>query len=168
MSTTPRRAKRNESGSVAIEFVAVMLFLLVPVLAGALFFGRFVWHYTVAEKAAHDAAKFVASASPTELKTQCPTLYRDPCIVTAAMNLAYAEIAELNPGGDDLPQVRVYCDNGTCYTNKGTDPPKQISVGITMTVEDPILSLVTSLFTGGTGPVAIPINATARSYYVGN
>jgi hypothetical protein len=168
MNRLQRQIRGNASGSVAIEFAAVLGTVLIPLLAGALFFGRFFWHYSVAEKAAHDAARFVAAASPTELKTQCPTFYRDACIVSAAMSLAYAEMAELNPGGADLPQVAVYCDELKCPTGKGTAVPRIVSVDVKMTVEDPFLSALSSLFGGDNGPIAIPIHATGRSYYVGN
>jgi hypothetical protein len=169
MNRLQRQIRGNASGSVAIEFAAVLGTVLIPLLAGALFFGRFFWHYSVAEKAAHDAARFVAAASPTEMKIQCTlVVYKDPCVVMAAMSLATAEMAELNPGGSDSPSVVVYCDEQKCATNKGTDVPRIVSVDIKMTVEDPFLSAFTSLFGGDNGPIAIPIHATGRSYYVGN
>jgi Flp pilus assembly protein TadG len=166
MNKPVRRMKKNEDGSVAVEFAAVLGTILIPLLAAALFFGRFFWHYTVAEKAAHDAARFLASASPTEMKVQCVST-RDACIVSAAQNLAYTEIDELNPGSA-LPQVTVYCDDQRCPVNRGSAVPKTVAVDILMTVEDPFLTAVTSFFTPDKGSIAIPINATARSYYVGN
>jgi hypothetical protein len=159
----------KESGSVAVEFAILLITVLIPLLAGALFFGRFYWHYTVAEKAAQDAARFVATASPTELKVQCTILfYRDPCVVMAAMDLASTELRELNPGGADLPSVDIRCDNIKCLTNRGTGLPKSVSVRIDMTVDDPFLTGLASLFMGSDTPVTIPIVATARSHYVGN
>jgi Flp pilus assembly protein TadG len=161
--------RRNERGSVAVEFAVLLPTILIPLLAAALFFGRFFWHYTVAEKAAQDAARFVAAASPTEMKIQCTLLiYKDPCVVMAAMSLATTELSELNPGGGDSPSVAVYCDDKKCQTNKGSAAPKMIAVDIVMTVEDPLLSVFTNFFTGGRGPIAIPIDATARTNYVGN
>jgi len=164
-----RQLRRNAGGAVVIELVAVLGAILIPLLVASLFFGRFVWHYSVAQKAAHDAARFVASSSPTEMKIQCTLLiYRDPCIVMAAMSLANAEMAELNPGGVDAPSIAVYCDEQKCATNKDTPLPRMISVDIKMTVEDPFLTALSSAFSGTTGPVAIPIHATGRSFYVGN
>ncbi len=156
--------KRRDHGSVAVEFAAVMPFLVL-ILAGALFFGRFFWHYTVAEKAAHDAARFLATASPTELKIQAPS--GEAYIVEAAKSLAKAEIAELSPGSD-FPLVYVYCDSGPCLPFKTSPVPVMVSTYVVMSVEDPFLAPFTSMFTGDTGPIAVQINATGRSYYVGN
>jgi Flp pilus assembly protein TadG len=159
------RMNRREQGSVAIEFAVVMTFLLLPLLAATLFFGRFLWHYTVAEKAAHDAARFLASASPTELKMQSPS--GEAYVVEAAKALARAEIAELNPGSD-FPLAYVFCDSAPCVPFKTTPLPKVVSAYVVMSVEDPFLTPFTSLFVGNTGPIAIQIDATGRSYYVGN
>jgi hypothetical protein len=158
---------RNERGAVAVEMVAVLGTILIPLLAAALFFGRFFWHYTVAEKAAHDAARFLASASPTELKTQCQNPFYDACVVSAARALARAEISELNPGSS-YPQISVECDDKICLVDKTAALPRVINVYIRMTVEDPFLTAFSSLFTGDTSNIAIAIDATGRSYYVGN
>jgi Flp pilus assembly protein TadG len=169
MNRLQLRAKRIERGSVAVEFAVVMPTILIPLLAGALFFGRTFWHYTVAEKAAQDAARFIAAASPTELKTQCSLgVYKDACIVMAAMDLTLKEMAELNPGSVNSPDVAVYCDEKKCLTTKDTGVPTTVSVQINMAVEDPVFSVITSAFDDTNTPISIPITATARSYYVGN
>lgn len=160
-----QRMKRGEGGSIAVELAVVLVFVLLPLLAATLFFGRFMWHYTVAEKAAHDAARFLASASPTELKTQSPT--GNAYVVEAARALAVAEVAELKPGSN-FPVAFVFCDSGPCLTSKTTPLPKIVSAYVEMSVEDPFLTPLTSLFTGDAGPIAIQIDATGRSYYVGN
>ncbi|QOY96236.1 pilus assembly protein [Massilia sp. UMI-21] len=161
-------SRRKEHGAVAVEFIILMMTVLVPLLVGAVFFGRFYWHYTVAEKAAQDAARFVAGASPTELKTQCSVaFFRGPCIVMTAMSLAYKETEELNPGGAALPEVFIYCDNIGCSSARGS-APTMISVAIKMDVEDPILTGLSSFLTGSEDKISFPITATARSHYVGN
>lgn len=162
MNSLQSQIKRREGGSVAIECAAVLPFLFA-LLAGALFFGRFLWHYTVAEKAAQDAARFLATASPTEL--QMPTPDGDPYIAVAAKALAKAEIAELNPGMY-VPTARVYCDFGECETYKA--PPTMVSVHVGMRVDDPFLTPFTSMFTDDESDIGIQIDATGRSYYVGN
>lgn len=162
------RPKRREHGSVAVEFIILMMTVLIPLLVGALFFGRFYWHYTVAEKAAQDAARFVAAASPTELKTQCSVMFiRGPCAVLAGMSLAYKETAELRPGASAAPEIFIYCDEKGCSSTRGA-VPKMIAVEIKMDVEDPILTGLSAFFTGSKQAVSFPITATARSHYVGN
>jgi Flp pilus assembly protein TadG len=167
MNSLSSLMKRRENGSVAVELALVLGTILLPLLAAALFFGRLFWHYTVAEKAAHDAARFLAAASPTELKTQCQNPFYDACVVSAARALARAEVAELNPG-PSFPQVTIECDDEACLASKTSPLPKMINVHVHMTVEDPFFTPITSLFTGDMSSIAIQIDATGRSYYVGN
>lgn len=159
------RTRQGERGSVAVEFALVLPTILIPLLAATLYFGRFFWHYTVAEKAAHDAARFLASASPTDLKIQVPN--GEAYIVNAAKAIAQAEIAELKPGSGS-PLVYVYCDAGPCLPYKTTPLPQIVSVYVVMSVEDPFFSPISSLFNLDAGPLAVQIDATGRSDYVGN
>ena len=165
MITSLRRTKRDERGSVAVEFAVVLVTILLPLLAGALFFGRFFWHYTVAEKAAQNAARFLASASPTELKI--PGSSGEAAIVGAAKALALAEIAELNPSPTYPPLVYVYCDGGPCLPFRTAPLPTKVSVYVTMSMDDPFFSGLSSLFAGDGGIGPIQIDATGNSYYVG-
>jgi hypothetical protein len=165
MNRLPHQSTHGEHGSVAVEFAILLVFVLVPLLAGALFFGRFFWHYTVAEKAAHDAARFFASASATEMKVQAPG--GGTYIAGAAKALAQAEIAELNPGSS-YAEVYIWCDGGPCLGIKSAPLPQKVSVYIAMTVEDPFLQSLSSLFNGDGNALAIQIDATGNAYYVGN
>jgi Flp pilus assembly protein TadG len=163
------RVRRRERGSAAVEFAILLPTVLIPLLAGALFFGRFFWHYTVASKAAHDAARFVALASPTELRTQCRiAIYSDSCVSMAALNIVSKEVAELSPGNENVPDVVINCDGTKCpTTSMPANLPKVISVKVDMDVDDPFLAPFTSLFRSDGGPMKVFIHATARSYYAG-
>jgi hypothetical protein len=97
------------------------------------------------------------------MKMQSPS--GEAYVVMAAKAVAQAEIAELRPGSY-FPVTYVFCDSAPCVPFQSL--PKIVSVWVTMKVEDPFLSAFTSSFTGDTGPIAIDINATGRSYYVGN
>lgn len=164
MNRILRRTKQKEGGSAAVELAVLLTLILMPLLAGALFFGRFFWHYTVAEKAAQDAARFLASASPVEMKTQSPA--GGPYIAGAARALALAEIAELNPGST-IPEVWVNCGGGPCVAVKNSALPQTVSVYVTMTIEDPFLSGLSS-FLNNDSLSSIQIHATGNAYYVGN
>jgi hypothetical protein len=166
MSTLLRRKKHDERGAVAVEFAIVLVTTLIPLLAGALFFGRFFWHYSVAEKAAQNAARFLASASPTELKI--PGSSGEATIVGAAKALARAEIAELNPSPTYPPLVYVYCDGGPCLPFRTAPLPTTVSVYVTMSMDDPFFTGLSSLFAGDGGIGPIQIDANGNSYYVGN
>jgi len=169
------QAKRHERGSVAVEFAILLPTVLIPLLAAALFFGRFFWHYTVAEKAAHDAVRFIAMASPTEVRGQCKVVgVTVPCLDWAARVLATEEMGDLNPGNGD-PQISVLCDGVPCLSGpppaNSANPlelqPKSVAVMIDLSVSDPFLSAFTQFFTGSGTSISIPIHATARTSYVG-
>lgn len=165
MSTLLRRTKRGERGSVAVEFAIVLVTILLPLLAGALFFGRFFWHYSVAEKAAQNAARFLASASPTELKI--PSSTGEAMIVGAAKALAQAEIAELNPSPTYPPLVYVFCDGGPCLPFTTAPLPTKVSVYVTMSLDDPFFTGLSTFFAGDSGIGPIQIDATGNTYYAG-
>lgn len=59
---------RRERGSAAIE-LAVVFPILLLILTVPLFYARVFWYYSVAEKAAHDAARFLSTATPAEIRT---------------------------------------------------------------------------------------------------
>lgn len=165
MSTLLRPTRRDERGAVAVEFAVVLVTIILPLLFGALFYGRFFWHYTVAEKAAQNAARFLASASPTELKT--PSSTGEAAIIGAAKALAQAEIAELNPSTTYPPLVYVYCDGGPCLPFTTAQLPTKVSVYVTMSMDDPFFNGLSSLFAGDGGVGPIQIDATGTTYYVG-
>lgn len=166
MITLLRRRNVNERGSVAVEFAIVLSAILLPLLVGSLFFGRFFWHYSVAEKAAQNAARFLASASPTEFKI--PGSSGEAVIVGAAKALAQAEIAELSPSPMYPPLVYVYCDGGPCLPFRTAPLPTTVSVYVTMSMDDPFFNGLSALFARDGGVAPIQIDATGNSYYVGN
>ena len=159
------RQTKEERGSVAVEFAIVLVVILLPLFVGALFLGRFFWHYSIAEKAAQNAARFLASASPTELKVPGPS--GEAAIVGAVKALAQADIAELSPSPTYPPLVYVFCDGGPCLPFRTAPLPQTVSVYVTMSVESPFLSGISSLFGDGVLP-PIQIDATGNTHYVGN
>lgn len=152
--------RRNQCGSVAVEF-ALILPLLVLVLALTLFFGRIFWHYTVAQKAAHDASMMLANATKLEMGAHKLDL-SDIEVANLAMAMAAEELAELNPGLGGLPRVEVFCDNSAC---KGTTVPGEVRVLISINMVDGIFGGFTDQFGGNAG---LLLTADVRMPYVGN
>jgi Flp pilus assembly pilin Flp len=150
---------RNQRGVAAVEF-AVILPLLVLLLALTLFFGRLFWHYTVAQKAAHDAVMMLANATKLEIGTKTPdfTIIE---IAKLAKAVAEEEVAELNPGYG-RPYVEVYCDGSACL---GDVVPKQVRVFVRMNVIDVFFDGLMDEFGGTEG---ITLRADVRMPYVGN
>ena len=68
LMSTRRLRPASESGSVSVEAAIVIALILLPLLAATLFLGRYFWYYKVAQKAAHDAALYMASAPLSEVK----------------------------------------------------------------------------------------------------
>lgn len=154
--------RRRSRGGVAVEFAVLLVTVLPVLLAGVLFFGRYFWHYTVAEKAARDAARFLAAASPSELKIQASG--GGIPIVEVAKSIARTEVSELFPG-TYLPEVAVLCDDLPFFAARPL--PQTVTVWVNISVEDPFLGPFSSAFNGDNN-LAIPIDAVARMSYVGN
>jgi Flp pilus assembly protein TadG len=122
------RNQRAQRGVAAVEF-AILLPLLVVLLSAPLLVGRVLWHYTAAQKAAYDAARYLASVPEAEIRATGLA----PAAEAAARAIANAELADLNPGLDP-PSIRVSCDAGPC---NGFSLPATVSVLVQMEMHDP-------------------------------
>jgi hypothetical protein len=159
MKRSLRQSKLRGQGSVAVEF-AVLLPVILILLAAPLLFGRVFWHYTVAQKAAQDAVRFLAAANAAEIKTPGAGGTEAP-VAAVARAIVQAEIAELN-GGRYPPGVDVLCDGGTCF---GFQIPTRVAVRVTVPIYDNFFGQITSEITGGD---QILLNPAATTSYVGN
>jgi hypothetical protein len=152
---------RKQRGVAALEFAFILPFLVL-LLAVTLFFGRLFWHYTVAQKAAHDAAVILANATKLEIGTTKSDL-GDVEVANLAKAVAAEEIAELNPGGT-RPRIDVVCgySGGPCV---GAAVPGQVGVLITIRVLDIFLGGLTEEFGGRDG---LLLTVDVRMPYVGS
>lgn len=150
------RGLRNR-GSTAVEF-AIMLPVFILLLSTLVFFGRILWHYTVAEKAARDAAIFLARVSIEEIRA--PATDFEVPVAGLARAIAWDEMADLYPG-ERRPTVSVLCDGIFC---EGLSTPRQITVVIRVNMNDPFFS---SLLAEYGYPSDILLTATASTNYVG-
>lgn len=148
--------RHRERGIAAVEF-AVILPVLVALIAGVLLFGRFCWHYTIAQKAAHDAALYLSSVPLIDMKSRT----RAEAVMGVARSIALAETAELNPGPSGAT-ITVTCDAWPC---DGVVVPATIRVGIRMRLVDGVLDAFTGDYTGEDG---ILLTADVSMQYVGN
>lgn len=159
MKKTLRRPRSRWHGGVAVEFV-VLLPVMIILLAAPLLFGRAFWHYTVAQKAAQDAVRFLAASNSAEIKTPGAGGGEAPAAAVARA-IVQAEIAELN-GGLYPPGVDILCDGGTCF---GFQIPTNVAVRVTVPIYDIFFDDVTADFTSGDPLILKPVAATN---YVGN
>jgi Flp pilus assembly protein TadG len=130
-----RKARRAERGVAAVEF-AIMLPLMIALLSAPLYIGRVLWHYTAAQKAAHDAAQYLSTVPDAEMRSLGLISYS----TAVAGNMIAAELADLNPG-DNPPVVTILCDGMTCA---GYTTPAIVSVNIQMRIDDPFFGIAFS------------------------
>lgn len=145
----------SERGAAAVE-LALILPILVSMLVFSLLIGRFLWHYTAAQKAAQDGARYLSTISEQEMREE--TLAAEAVDVTR--QIVRAEIAELNPGAA-LPAIIISCGEDPCIGIRNLPLPETVRVTVRMGFFD-VLGLI------DTGRYGIPINATAEMRYVGN
>lgn len=147
---------RRQHGSAAVE-MAIVLPILFVLMTVPLFFARYYWHYTVAHKAAHDAARYLSTVSVREM--------RSPILAATAGQIANGiaaeEIADLWPG-QDAPTIHVLCGtNRPCDGYNALAMPETIVVRVSMNMFDNVFGVV------GTGFYGWPIVAEAEVRYVG-
>lgn len=127
------RGRQRQAGMAAVEMALVLPFLVV-ILTLTLYFGRYFWHYTVAHKAARDAARYLSSISIAEMTTRkTPIAEIDASLF--AKTIAQMETEELSPGPGGL-LIEIYCDTGLC--KGGLTPPEKVRAMITIDLSDTI------------------------------
>lgn len=149
-------AAARQRGVAAVE-LAIILPILLILLALPFFFGRVFWHYSVAEKAAHDAARYLSSVPLTEMKSQS----RIAAVVDVAHQIYDLETAELNPGPYP-PTPTFQCGTMTCA---GLTIPDTVRVTVQMRVFANFLKSETAGFTDEEGGIVLTSDVTLP--YVG-
>jgi Flp pilus assembly protein TadG len=155
LSRNPPGARRRERGSAAIE-LALLMPILVTFLTFPVFYARCLWHYTAAQKAAQDAARYMAGVPSAEMRSK--KLAGDAQKLAEA--IAKQEIAELAPGKEfDPPQVT--CDGLACGSSTGKTPSK-VRAYISFGMADTFFGVV------DTGRYGLLITADVTMRYAGN
>lgn len=153
-----RRHRRKQRGGVAIE-AAILLPVIILFLAVPLFLARIFWYYSVAEKAAHDGARFLSQVSRVEI--QASSGGAEPGVAALAKAIVNAELAEIRPGlVGATPSV--LCDGLMCG---GLSVPSMVRVAVQIRVRDDIFGFVTDPFFGEDG-LLLTADVTVR--YAGN
>jgi hypothetical protein len=150
---TPQ-TQRRQRGAAAVE-LAVTLPALMLLLAYIVFYGRVLYNYEVAQKAAHDAARYLSSAAVVNLRSAAQAGNE----VAVAQAIANAELAGLNPGPDNGPFVFAQCDGLPCL---GLAQPNLVSVSVQIVVQNDIFGYYVPYL----GNSLLQARSTMR--YVGN
>jgi hypothetical protein len=122
---------RGQGGFAAVE-LAIMLPFMVAMLALALLAGRLLWHYTVAQKAAHDAARYLSTVPAHDIASSRVTDAQ-----SVAQQILEEEMSELNPG--ELPRyTKIECMSPLDATDacNGLTTPQKVSAAVTMRIDD--------------------------------
>jgi Flp pilus assembly protein TadG len=130
-----RKNGRKERGVAAVElaliFPVLLIFLLFPI-----FFGRVYWHYTVAQKAAQDAARYMSSVPAQEMRSR--TLSQ--AAANVAIDITRAELAELAPGSV-IGDAVIQCGTLPCGSRTGL-VPATVRVVVTFKIFDTFFGVV--------------------------
>lgn len=145
----------RQRGSAAVE-AAILLPIFVTLLTFPIFYARCFWHYTAAQKAAYDAARYLSAVPAREMRSK--KLAKAAAAI--ALEIAQREIAELSPGTDiDPPQI--YCDDALCGTFPGT-VPSTVHVLFNFGMRDTFFGVV------DTGRYGLQITADVKMRYAGS
>lgn len=113
-------------------------------------------HYTVAQKAAHDAVRYLSSVPKAEIYSMNSSFVEIDAAVFSK-SLAYIEAAEI-PGAR---YIEAQCDGATCL---GGSVPSRVRVLVRIQYSDSIFPLFTSAYGGDQTRV---ITADVSMPYVG-
>jgi Flp pilus assembly protein TadG len=139
---------RLQRGVAAVELALILAFGLA-LAPSVVVLGRVFWTYTALQKATHDAARYLATVSVTDMTTD------DKAVVAVGvarqMVLQAAAAAHIRPALSSN-SVTVLCDGANC----GTVPtaPVLIRVQVSATMFDELNGGDDSLFGGDTFIVA--------------
>jgi len=136
-----KRFRRSANGSVAVE-MALILPLFLILLAGPLYMARAAWFYSVGQKAAHDATRYVATATQAELRTAGGG-FNEARVPAIARWIAQQELGELVPLTDGIA-IGIQCDGEPCSALT----PTQVHTSVQVTLHDHLLGSLTMDYLG--------------------
>jgi hypothetical protein len=144
------KARRTARGAVVLE-LALTLGFLFPVAAFLLFYGRLLYNYELAQKASHDAARYIASASVRNMNSSAMVGYE----LAVAQAIVVEELGRFDP---TTMALSILCDGMQCA---GLSVPSTVTVSLQIKVSNPMFDLAPEL-------VDQAISATHTMRYVGN
>jgi hypothetical protein len=141
MTACYKRLNKPANGSVAVE-MALILPLFLILLAGPLYMARAAWCYSVGQKAAHDATRYVATATQAELRTAGGG-FSEARVPAIARWIAQQELDEIVTLADGIV-ITVQCDGDGC----GVQKPTRVRTSVQIALHDDVLGGLTMDYLG--------------------
>jgi Flp pilus assembly protein TadG len=160
----PGRSQRQD-GAVAVEAALIISLVLVPLMAFVLFFGRYFWYYTMAQKAVHDATLFMATAPLVDIRSNAASGLAASVIVSEIGdmdNRALSTRVTTTECWFRIPANAPFLSPFGCAINAAT--PVLVRTTLSVEVTDPFLTGLTESLLGGE-PLYITAQSSVR--YVG-
>jgi hypothetical protein len=142
----------RQRGVAAIE-LAILLPILLIGLASLVLLAQYMWHYTVVNRAAQDAARFMSTIPRTEMNSRILAGRASD----VATEIVRRELSDLAPE-DELGDPIIDCDTDDCGFQAGI--PHTVRVAVTFDFYDRI-------FQTYLGPRGLTITANVTMNYVG-
>jgi hypothetical protein len=149
-----KRFRRSAKGSVAVE-MALILPLFLILLAGPLYIARAAWFYSAGQKAAHDATRYIATATQAELRTGGGG-FNEARVPAIARWIAQQELGEVVPFTDSIV-ITILCDGDGC----GVQAPTRVRTSVQIAMHDDVLGGLTMDYLGSAG-ITIDSEVTMR------
>lgn len=151
-----KRLRRSATGSVAVE-MALILPLFLILLAGPLYLARAAWFYSVGQKAAHDATRYIATATQAELRI-AGSGFNEARVPAIARWIAQQELGEIVTFSDGI-LITILCDGDNC----GLLAPVRVRTAVKIGLHDNILGGLTMEYLGSAG---LTMNSEVTMRYV--
>lgn len=129
-------ARQSQEGSVAVEAAVCIALILVPLLFFVFSFGRFFWHYTVVQKAVHDATLYMAKAPLSEVRSGSATAIVNHIIERETADLdSGTKVSPWSQCGFKVNNNSFYLGFGSCDNKNAA--PFAVQTNAFMTVPNP-------------------------------
>lgn len=139
MKTWPLLFRKTETGSVAVE-MAFILPVLVMLLTLMLFFARLFWAYSATQKAAHDAARFLSTATQAEIRTGGGG-FNEARYPAVARWIAQQELMDIVTWADGIT-IFILCDGVPCNVTR----PETVRVRVEVSLRNDVFPELIALY----------------------
>lgn len=154
-TATGMPATKRQAGVAAVEF-AIIIPVMIALIALPLFFARVFMSYSIAQKAAHNSASYLASLPLIEMQD----VNKSAAAATLTQEIIVSTIEELAPGTQGAVVMQVQCNEGPC----GSGVPNDITVHVRVRMFDEFFNHFTGPFFGDEG---VHLKAKVTMRYIG-